>query len=424
VTTVTDRGEVTVAEFSTSDLEAWVREYAAATGGDEVVRGFARRVDEKIMAAIPEIAADPTLQRDLAESSFSQWDGFLARLPKPYEFELPQPAGNLARSLARRGQDLGILLKVYRTVYPTVFEIFTDVTDRLGDQDPPPDQALKYLWNRAVHWLDDSVEALIATYYEERQMLAEGALIRRSQRINEVLDDPAVDGDAASRDLAHPLTQWQTAIILWDNDAHGKGAQPLLDLAARAAQLLGAPRPLALPVSTHDVWGWIATPTRPDVAALSELAAELDGMAAHLAVGTPQHGVAGFRASHAEASAAQRLCLSASRTPPLVEYSDVELLCLLSLDDQMLARMVEREIGPLLGADKNLAPVRETALVYLTERQNVEATADQLFVHKNTVRYRLARAEELLGRPLTDHAAKVEIALRYVSIFGPPTVDR
>ncbi len=412
-----------MADFSASDLEAWVRDYAATVGADDVVRGFARRVDERIIAAIPEIAADPTLQRDLAESSFSQWCAFLARLPHPYEFGLPEPAGNLARSLARRGQDLGVLLKVYRTVYPTVFEIFTDVTDSLGDQDPPPDQALKFLWNRAVQWLDDSVETLIATYYEERQLLAEGALIRRSQLIKEVLDDPAADSDAASQDLAHPLNQWQTALVLWDSDARGQGSQPLLDLAAQAAQVLDAPRPLALPISTHDVWCWIATPTRPDAAALKELAADVEKLQAHVAVGTPQPAVAGFRAGHAEAAAVQRLCLAAARAPAVVEFADVELLCLLSTDEPMLARMVQREIGPLLGADKNLAPVRETALTYLSQRQNVEATADLLFVHKNTVRYRLARAEELLGHPLTDNAAKVEVALRYVSLFGPPAHD-
>jgi DNA-binding PucR family transcriptional regulator len=45
----------------------------------------------------------------------------------------------------------------------------------------------------------------------------------------------------------------------------------------------------------------------------------------------------------------------------------------------------------MIGADKYLAPVRETALVYLSQRQNVEATADLLFVHKNTVRPRAHR---------------------------------
>jgi len=379
-------------DFPASDLAAWVLQYVDAAGTGDFVLEAVRRSDQRIAASVPEIAADPTLLRDLSESTLSQWRAFLANLPDDYAFELPQPAGNLARSLARRGQDIGVLLKIYRTVYPTVFDIFTEVTDNLGAEDPPPGQALKFLWSRAVHWLDDSVETLIGLYYDERQQLAEGTMIRRAERIKEVLDDRTPDGEAASRDLAHPMSQWQTALVLWDTDVKGQGSQSLLDLAARAARLLGAPRPLTLAVSTHDVWCWIATPTRPDVAVLGELAPALGELQAHLAVGTPQPGVAGFRAGHAEAAAAQRLCLTAVRLPPIVEYADVELLCLLSDDDALLGRMVVREIGPLLGADKNLAPVRETALAYLSQRQNVEATADQLFVHKNTVRYRLSRA--------------------------------
>ncbi|WP_235737376.1 helix-turn-helix domain-containing protein [Nocardioides alcanivorans] len=82
--------------------------------------------------------------------------------------------------------------------------------------------------------------------------------------------------------------------------------------------------------------------------------------------------------------------------------------------------MVRREIGPLMGDDKFLTQLRETVLAHLTNRMNVEAAAAQLFVHKNTVRYRLARAEELLGHPLADRAATLELALRHVSLFGSP----
>jgi DNA-binding PucR family transcriptional regulator len=63
--------------------------------------------------------------------------------------------------------------------------------------------------------------------------------------------------------------------------------------------------------------------------------------------------------------------------------------------------------------------VRETVLAHLTTL-NVEATADRLFVHKNTVRYRIAKAEELLGHPLSERSTQVELALRWVSLFGSP----
>jgi DNA-binding PucR family transcriptional regulator len=106
-----------------------------------------------------------------------------------------------------------------------------------------------------------------------------------------------------------------------------------------------------------------------------------------------------------------------------VAYRDVEMLSLAMENEELLRRMVEREIGPMYAdpsAERNLAPIRETVLAFLTNRLNVEATADQLFVHKNTVRYRLARAEEVLGRPLSQRPAQLELSLRYLAWFGPP----
>lgn len=191
-----------------------------------------------------------------------------------------------------------------------------------------------------------------------------------------------------------------------------------MPLAAQAvADALGAPPPLTMVAGSRELWCWVATPTCPDLSGLAALEPTLGDV--HAAVGLPGKGVLGFRASHAEARAAQRLALTAVPAAHLVRYDDVELLCLLSGQGDLTRRMVAREIGPLSGADKNLALVRETVLGYLTTL-NVEATADQLFVHKNTVRYRIAKAEELLGHPLSERSTQVELALRWVALFGSP----
>jgi PucR C-terminal helix-turn-helix domain len=46
------------------------------------------------------------------------------------------------------------------------------------------------------------------------------------------------------------------------------------------------------------------------------------------------------------------------------------------------------------------------------EPGSYKSTAEQPLVHKNTVQYRIRRAEESLGRPVSENGHDVELALR------------
>lgn len=410
-----------MSEEGSASFEAWLDGFARGLSSEAEVQAFVDKVDDAITGQIPEIAADPVLTEDLHSSTRHQWLSFVSMLPQPqHRLVLPVQAADLARSVARRGQDLGVLLKIYRAAHSGVFGYIAQVVDSLDEKAPPRDQVLKFFWSRADQWIDDSIEALIETFYEERQEQHEGVMARRAELIETILEGGKVSVDQASETLGHALLQWQSAFVLWADQAGVDTTDRLLATANDLSQALEGSRPLIRVAGSRDLWCWVATPTKPDPAALTKVAASLPDRGIRVAAGVPTPGLSGFRTCHEEARAAQHLCVSAVRVPTFVEYSDVELLCLAADNADLLRRMVTREIGELCGADKNLAMVRETALTFLTNRMNVEATADKLFVHKNTVRYRLNRAEELLGHPLTERAAHVELALRYVSLFGPP----
>lgn len=213
------------------------------------------------------------------------------------------------------------------------------------------------------------------------------------------------------------MPQWHTAAIAWIADTDVSDAATLTRIAAELAGRLGATRPLTTAVGARDLWVWSATPDRPDLTALHDVTEALRDNGIHVAVGAPAAGHEGFARSHLQARAVQQLILPAACTPHLVCYPDVEMLCLTVGNDPLVEAMVAREIGPLCGDDKNLEPIRETLSTFLATR-NVEETASALFVHKNTVRYRLSKAEELLGHPLAVHATEVDLALRYVALFG------
>ena len=59
-------------------------------------------------------------------------------------------------------------------------------------------------------------------------------------------------------------------------------------------------------------------------------------------------------------------------------------------------------------------------LVWLREGGNASRAADRLQTHKNTVRNRVQRAEELIGRPLEEDRLGLELALTMVQRVGAP----
>ncbi|WP_194293545.1 PucR family transcriptional regulator [Actinomadura macrotermitis] len=89
-----------------------------------------------------------------------------------------------------------------------------------------------------------------------------------------------------------------------------------------------------------------------------------------------------------------------------------ELLPERALDGDEAARryLVEEVYNPMLAAG---APLLDTLATYLEQGSSLEATARLLFVHPNTVRYRLRRVTELTGLAPTDgrNAFTLRIAL-------------
>ena len=61
--------------------------------------------------------------------------------------------------------------------------------------------------------------------------------------------------------------------------------------------------------------------------------------------------------------------------------------------------------------DDHNASLRSTLSVFLKEGGSFKATAERLTVHKNTVQYRIRKAEESLGRPVDADHLQIELAL-------------
>ena len=68
--------------------------------------------------------------------------------------------------------------------------------------------------------------------------------------------------------------------------------------------------------------------------------------------------------------------------------------------------------------------LRETLQTYIQHGMSVDATAAALVVHRNTVRYRLARAEGFLPAPIVDQHVRLAFALQYAAWFDVGEPDQ
>ncbi len=69
-------------------------------------------------------------------------------------------------------------------------------------------------------------------------------------------------------------------------------------------------------------------------------------------------------------------------------------------DERLLGAVVERELGRTLDAPGYGRKLLRTVETHFAARQNVRSAARILGVGVRAVSYRLARVEELIGRPL------------------------
>lgn len=106
--------------------------------------------------------------------------------------------------------------------------------------------------------------------------------------------------------------------------------------------------------------------------------------------------------------------VSNRNTSQVTHYEDLGLFRIVSIAESQtsLQRFCHDAIGPLLTYDReNTAELAPTLRTYLEQNQNSTKTAKLLFIHYNTLRYRLERIKEVLGDVLDNPQQRLEIEL-------------
>jgi DNA-binding PucR family transcriptional regulator len=230
--------------------------------------------------------------------------------------------------------------------------------------------------------------------------------------------------DSSEAILGYRLRQHHAGLVCWTGEADiGGGDLARLERATtELARTVGcAGRPIFLPQDESYAWAWLPlgaekTLTLPGA---DSTPAEAEA-GVRFAVGGVGSGLSGFRRTHQQALAAYAVALAAS--PPgrfLTSFSDVAPLALMSGSIDLVRAWVIEILGGLASDDAHNATLRDTLRVFLQENGSFKATAERLVLHKNTVQYRIRKAEESLGHPVGQNRLHVELALLASQWLGP-----
>ncbi|WP_377325635.1 PucR family transcriptional regulator [Pimelobacter simplex] len=413
-----------MSESMPSDLAPWLLAYVAAQAQPDEVDVWVDRVTNAIYTEIPEVAAFEGLPEQVRLTVREHWIAFLGDFAQPEQhFHLVDAARRLSVELADRQLPLEMLIRFYRVAQQEVWDYVSELIKALPPADFDRADLLMYFWNRAGVWLDESITESVATYQAARSRVLAGAAAQRYEAARSILAGELSDPREASSALGgYPISVHHTAVVLSVGDAERVGT--LEQLATELARRIGAASPLVVKPGGRQLWMWLGTRAAPDLSGLAALAgpaADPDALAHEgvvVGVGSATTGIAGFAASHREAQGALRV--TTPDTPDwLALYTDVELPVLLGCSPEV-DRFVGRQLGPLVGEDESTQRIRETLTAYLDSGGSAEEAARALVVHRNTIRYRLGQAEEMLGHPIARISPQLAVALRHHDLFHRP----
>ncbi|WP_396902077.1 PucR family transcriptional regulator [Mycolicibacterium sp.] len=376
---------------------------------------------EQLAGSVPEFFEDDDLVREVEASAYGNVAAMLSVFRAEAAAEqvpIRPEVTAFASTVARRQLPLELLIQSYRVGQTLFSRLWMDaLAERLADQAVFID-ALHRSFDELNVYLDRVVAQLVSDYERERDRWLLGESARRTALVERMLRGDRIPVDHASRQLDHDLRAPQTALVAW-MPTHGEVDQQLTSLETCLTAIVsaaGAAQMLMLPAGTCAMWAWIAG--TPDTGKLAESAAKLPDSEVLIAVGQTTSGDDAFRISHEQAQRARRV---ASRMPAprrLTLHADVATVALLAGDEEEARRYVARALGELATRTAAAEQLRATLWVFLQEGGNTRRASERLYMHRNTVLYRLQRAEAILGHPLDERRLELEVALLLTMTFG------
>ena len=373
---------------------------------------LARQAVARMRIELPQLLPDEQMVAEhliSTEASLRQLAQVIEAGGDPRGVDLPPATTAIARAAAQTQVPLRDLMRFYRLAQEMVWQW---MHTRIVAAEPDPADLAKAI-ELATGWIfgyvDGSLVRAEQAYESEREVWLRGAAAARAAAVDDVVTERERDPLRASTRLRYDVNRKHVGLLAWVDEAPRDGdAQVLLAGAVAAvASAAGADTHVVHPVGSLAVAGWLSR--RDPFTEGIEVACQ---SGVRLAFGDPGVGLSGFRQTHVQAMYARRVAsLIGAHGGPVTHYRDVAAAALASSDPEHAASFVTRVLGPLAASDEDTFRVASTLAVFLQENRSRTRTAKRLFVHPNTVSYRVNQAEMILGRSIDTDTLDLALAL-------------
>ena len=314
-----------------------------------------------------------------------------------------------ARDLARRQITAEEMLRAIQLGHATMAEFFFSAAGTYADAAQSAGE-LSRLSERMFAFFDQFAMEMMHHFHEVQKnsrrddTAAQFALVRR------LLSRSGDVDEHDRRALGYRLNSTHQALVAWSTA--NNDTDVLTGVAHSALRSAGYIDRLVIPAGPASVWAWAHPPGSGPTAWAAAAKAISAPSHVRIALGGPGSGIAGFRGSHEEARVTAAMVTNApGRFPAVVDYADIAVMSLVMADPGRALRFARRELRGLAGDTVRTRELRATLAAYLDEGRRPTAAAQRLNVSRNTVTYRVNRAEELIGSLSDVNLMRVRVAL-------------
>lgn len=349
---------------------------------------------------------------------------------EPSELAVPRSTLEHVRRLAQRDGPATDLVAGFAVGNRRLIREAIRILDELELSGHELAEAVLVLLDRFGAYADRAALEVVAAHARAREEWVQDRAFVLAARVRAILQQQHAVEEAELP--GYRLDQHHLAIVAGAGQLNVDG-NPIGALRAAlvaAGEALGCEtRPLFVPLDAATAWAWFPLGARPGIEAPA-VAAALTRERVIAAAGAPGAGIHGFRRSHREALAARDVALtSAAPVAPIVWYDEVAPIAGFCADLESARTWVAGVLGDLALDDERHAVVRDTVRAFLSCEGSYAKTAAVLNLHRNSVQYRIQRAEELRGRSLREDRLDLEIALLACywlgsAVLTPPKFER